>query len=126
MFYSDFLEQAINEGVAAAQKDYADPDSKQKLDGSIAGFEACRGKSPMELGELLGAAKTATEDAFLNEREDYWWYRCYELEVEWTCNVVSAALHNQGIPVIIPPTCRGAMKAASIVGVKNEDKRPAG
>jgi hypothetical protein len=115
MTYLEFLSRVIDEGIAAAQHDYAKDERKRS--GSIAGFETCRNKTPDELKLLMESASVATRDAYHNDdRKDYWWYRCYELEVEWVCNVVSAMLMNQKLPVIITPTCRGVMQAAKILG----------
>jgi len=111
------IKRICDDGIEAVKLDYARPDQDDKRRGSIAGFEACRGLTPNGLAELLNAAHDATEDARHREAADYWWFRCHELEVEWTCNVMSAALANMGLPVIIQPTCRGAMKAAEILGV---------
>jgi len=123
MHFSEFLNRVIDDGIAAAREDYAKPAQKRKLEGSIAGFEACRNVRPLhahqDLTELLDAARTSTHAASLgDEREDYWWFRCYELEVEWICNCVSAVLINEGKPPIITPTARGVLKAADIIGVR--------
>lgn len=117
MTLEEFLNRVIDDGIAAVKKDYRQPHQKEKRDGSIAGFEACRGKTLLELNELLQASHTSTADAHDRRAKDYWWFRCYELEVEWVCNCVSALLVNQGLPPIIVPTARGMMKAAGIVGV---------
>lgn len=119
MEFDAFLTRVINEGIEGARVSYTSQAQKPKLDGSIAGFEACRGKSVSELKLLLEASQTASEDARRGKERNYWWYRCYESEVEWVCNCVSAALMNSGQPPIIPPTARGLMKAASILGVNS-------
>lgn len=114
--YHAFLTRVVDDGIAAAKKDYAgNPD---KLRGAVAGFEDCRGRSPGELLDLLIEAREATKQAFAKQADNYWFTRCRELEVEWVCNVASAALANQGLDVIVPPTARGALKAAEILGVK--------
>lgn len=119
MTHNEFIERIIDDGIVAATRDYNRPDQRDKLLGSVAGFSACREKSVAELNELLQASKTAAEDARRrDDKEQYWWFRCYELEVEWVCNCVSAILQNQGLPTIITPTARGYMKAAEVVGVK--------
>jgi hypothetical protein len=41
MTYNDFLNQIIEDGIIAAKEDYAGPQDKNRLEGSIAGFEAC-------------------------------------------------------------------------------------
>ena len=126
--YQEFLERVIDDGIAAAKADYKDlkyPMDKARLEGSIEGFEACRGKHPLDLQKLLWDARQKTQLAFhrVNEKEisddDYWKIRCFECEVEWTCNVVSAMLLNQRMAPLDPlmPTARGVMKCAEIVGV---------
>lgn len=115
--WDEFLTKIIDDGIAAARKDYAD--SPEKLKGSVAGFEACRGRDPAGLMELRSQAAEATARAFRERVNNYWEIRCYEAEVEWTCNVVSAALVNQGQEPIYPPTARGLMKAAEILGVSD-------
>lgn len=118
MNYEQFLNRVVDEGREAARLDYKSGD---KLAGSQAGFDACRGKSVADLAALLDTANRATTDARRREAADYWWFRCYELEVEWVCNCVSAMLHNQKLPTIVPPTCRGMMKAAEVIGIDGAD-----
>jgi hypothetical protein len=120
MNYDQFLERVINDGVEAAKADYTKPRQQPHLHGSVAGFEACRYKTPVQLAVLLQEAETATRESrhAKDEPDTYWFKRCYELEIEWVCNVVSAMLHNQGQTVIVPVTARGMMKAAEIVGVR--------
>ncbi|MGH2627241.1 MAG: hypothetical protein ACRDHY_11385 [Anaerolineales bacterium] len=125
MDYAAFLERVINDGIEAAKRSYAKPRDQARLAGSIAGFEACRGKTPDQLRELLAAALRASQSNFHQRvhegeitEEDYWHGECLALEVGWVCNVVSATLIPCGIPVIVPPTVRGVLKAAEIMGVR--------
>jgi len=117
--YATLLERVVDDGIAAARADYTREHQKPMLEGSVAGFEACREKSPPELAALLLDARTETGARRRAEQdpENYWWARCFDLEVEWVCNVMSAALMNSGQPVIVPPTMRGVKKAAEILGV---------
>ncbi len=111
MSYEDFLDNIIKDGIAAAQKDYANkPD---KLNGSIEGFEACRGKTPEELFKLLDSARLARQEA--RDRDDYWTVRCYELEVEWVCNCVAALQQTMKQKTIVTPTMRGYLKMSETV-----------
>lgn len=123
MTMNDFVAAVVDKGQAAAREHYVDPRHRQKLAGSLAGFEACRGQSIGDLATLLAAARDATRDARERQVAYYWWFRCYELEVEWVCNCVSVLLHQEGIPTIVPPTARAAMTAAAIVGVAGQPKR---
>lgn len=126
MTYLEFLTRVIDDGIAAAKADYTKPEDKARLDGSIEGFEACRGKHPIDLRQLMWDARQKTQTAFheVHEKEisdeDYWRIRSIEAEVEWTCNVVSALLMNEKVASIDPlmPTARAVMKCAEIVGVR--------
>jgi hypothetical protein len=121
MEYIEFLTRVINEGIVAATLDYTDPNDKERLDGSIAGFNACRNLLPEQLLEVWQKATDEMNSAFAEQKENYWWYRCYQLEVEWVCNVVSAVLVNEGQNALLSwlPTANAAMKAASIIGVNS-------
>jgi hypothetical protein len=112
-----FLDRVIDDGVAAARESYKN--KPQKLEGAVAGFEACRGKTVFELRQQLDLAAKAADVARAVNRENYWYLRCYHAEIEWVCNVVSACLQNQGLDTIVIPTARGYLKAAEIVGVKS-------
>lgn len=124
MDFASFLDRVIEDGIAAARADYSRPEQKAKLDGSIEGFEACRGKDPAALALLASQAAKDTELARrrLHEDEistgDYWKKRCREAEIEWVLNVASA-LHNAGLPPICAFTVRGVMAAARILGVRD-------
>lgn len=117
MDYTTFLTHVIEDGVRAAKQDYAKPEQANKLQGSIEGFEQCRSKTPSQLKELLELLRKATSNARNDNTEltEYWKIRCREVEVEWVCNVVSAMLMNQRLPIIIPPTARGVMRAAEVL-----------
>ena len=112
-----FIDQVVDEGIVVVKKDYTRSDQKQKRDGSIAGFEACRDKTIEELKDLLEITEIAVCDARSN-KDNYWWYRCYQAEVEWVCNCLSSILVNEGQEPLVTPTVRGAIQAAKIVGVK--------
>jgi hypothetical protein len=120
--YSEFLHQVIEDGIEAAKRDYTEPRKRPNLEGSLAGFEACRGLDVAELALELNLARERTHELAVArvDPENYWYRRCFEAEVEWVCNVVSAMLHNQGLGVIIPPTARGVIKAAEVLGVADE------
>lgn len=116
--WDDFINKIVELGIDAAKRDYIRPDQKQLLDGSVAGFETCRDKNVVGLVKELQAAQRASEKHFGTKQ--HWYYRGFLNEVEWVCNVVSAALYNQQQPVIITPTARGMQTAAQILGVKGE------
>lgn len=111
MHYENFLAEVINRGIVGLCEHYPPEGDgkyshhKNNREGGCAGFEACRGKQPAELLAIFSDARDKTQAAYWNENKDrYWWYRYFEIEVEWVCNVVSAALHNEGKPTIITPT----------------------
>jgi hypothetical protein len=113
--FDEFLARVIEDGIAAAREDYADDRPKRR--GSIAGFTLCMGKEPSQLAMLLMETHADAQEAFRKQAADYWYWRCRELEVEWVCNCASAALANMKLPTIVPPTYRGVMKAAEILGI---------
>jgi hypothetical protein len=116
MDYLEFLTRVIDDGIAGARKDYEKHPAK--LAGAVAGFEACRGRVPADLFELLVEARKRRVAACASGNTlAHGMVRCFEAEVAWVCNVVSAVLMNERRPVIVAPTARGFMKAATIVGV---------
>jgi len=118
MNYAEFIERVVDDGIAAARAYYVKPKDGEKLRGSIAGFQLCRGADLWKLRELF---TTVNRDAHERHGDaDYWYWRCRALEVEWVCNVVSSVLINEGAEPLCGhlPTSRGIMKAAEIVGVK--------
>ena len=120
MNYDDFLIRIIDDGIEAAKADYTKPEESHKLEGSLAGFELCRGQSPTELLSLFYDARSEVS-RLLREQADlktYWYAVCREAEIEWVCNCVGAMLVNQGIEPVAPVMARGAMKAAEVVGVR--------
>lgn len=117
MYPDSFLTRVIDDGIEAARRDYVF--SPDKLKGAVAGFEACRGKAPAELAELLAESRRNQAAAYFDSTlAHYWELTCYAAEVEWVCNVLSAALMNGGGDPIVPVTARGMMKAAGILGVR--------
>jgi len=126
MDYESFLEKIINDGIAAAKEDYDDPRDKLRLEGSIEGFEACRGKTPEEIRKVFEKATLDTFHAMESvhngeiSHDEYWKIRCREAEVEWVANCVSAILVNSGKPALFVhlPTARAVLKTAEVVGVK--------
>jgi hypothetical protein len=116
MEYKYFLEKVINDGIKAAKEDYSNENKKEYLEGSLAGFEACRNKQPLDLIEVW---KEAQEYIKLNydDISKYWFFRCYQLEVEWVCNVISAILINEKKPPIFSwlPTVNAQIKAFKII-----------
>lgn len=123
MEFDKFLTKVINLGIKSAKRDYNRNDQKAILKGSIAGFEACRGLDVFKLTRLLEKSRKDSFEAMKLGKEDinkYWEARGFTLEVEWVCNVVSASLYNQKLPVIITPTARGMITASKILGVKNK------
>jgi hypothetical protein len=111
MNYEQFLARVINDGIEGAKEDYQD----HKLEGAIAGFEACRSKTPAELAALLGEASQQVQELFGGDLKDYWRAVCYRGEVEWVCNCVSAMLANDGHSPIVIPTARGVLNTARIL-----------
>lgn len=128
MTIETFIERVVNAGIWGAQRDYRGSSSRQtaKREGAVAGFAACSGKTPAEIKLLLAQATRDREAAHRRSDESgdheraldaYWRARCFEAEVEWVANCLSAALENAGLPGIVPTTARGWLHAARILGV---------
>jgi hypothetical protein len=109
--YSDFLTKVIDIGNKAARRDYARPDQRFKLDGSITGFTECRDKMPAALAQLLVESRESAIAARDRQLQNYWYWRCRDSEFEWVCNVVGAMLMKEGLAVIVQPTARGVLMA---------------
>lgn len=120
MDFDAFLTRVIDEGIAAAFRDYARPQDRDKQNGAVAGFETCRGLDPEGLRVLLERSAATREAARRIAHPRYWMFAGLCAEVEWVCNVVSALLVNDGHSPLAShlPTARGVMKAAEIVGVR--------
>lgn len=88
--FTDFLDAVIKGGITDARETYGDQYPDQ-------GFTACRDKTPAQLRELLREA------------------RCYEAEIGWVCNVVSALLIGTGVEPIVPITGSGVTRAIEII-----------
>jgi hypothetical protein len=127
MTYYEFLDQVIDGGIRAAKDDYIGPDEKNKLEGSIAGFEACRNKTSSELLEVWGEANNYANDSFKkhDDPKQYWWFNCYKTEVEWVLNVVSALICISDVnPDREPllswlPTQNGMSRALNVISLFN-------
>lgn len=114
--YWGLLNATIDGGIEGARRDYSRPDQANQLAGSVDGFEACREKSAPEIVALwLRAGRSADQEMESKDVTTYWYWRCFQLEVEWTLNVLSAALRTPLLGHL--PTARGVMRAAEIVGV---------
>lgn len=117
MEYGSFIRRVIDDGIEAVKVDYAHKPLQR--DGALRGFEECRGLLAPDLKSLLVEANERCIQAHREQAADYWYWRCRAAEIEWVANVVSAAFMNSGLPIIVTPTCRGMMKAAEILGVKD-------
>jgi hypothetical protein len=128
MKFDDYLTRIINDGIASAKSDPNLRAHPQRLRGAIAGFEACRGKNLIELHKLLTEAHAATFDKYTHTQdedaniEDYWEVVNRELQIEWVCNCVSAAVAAMGLQPITTPTARGYIKASEVLGVGPVDE----
>ena len=123
MDYGAFLTRIIEDGIAEVREAYAgsEPRNVAKRAGAIEGFDACRGKTPAEIAALMQeTTQAASRLVGTDDIDGYWQVRYKALQVEWVANCVSAVLMNQGHPPLAShlPTCRAAMKAAEVVGVK--------
>ena len=117
----EFKNKVIERGIAAAKADYTKPEDKNRLEGSLAGFELCR-ETPLEKLQqlLIEARKESNTHMFEQDLERYWHCRSKEAEIEWVCNCVSVVLANEGREPIIPCTCNAVLLANEIISEENK------
>ena len=126
MTYHQLLDRVITDGIAEVREAYIDPKDHHKRDGAIEGFEACRGKKPLEIVALWNEAERLmpqiADECRTHARpdNDYWKHRYKTMQIEWVCNVLSVGLTSSGKPPLLAhlPTARAAVKYADIVGVR--------
>lgn len=96
MQYEIFLENCIIHGIMKSQQQYTDI----KLQGFVDGFNSCKSKNPYQLRESLKASRITTRKAF-KYRNNYWYYRSYELAIEWICRQIGFAYPISGLRSIV-------------------------
>lgn len=114
---SEFQERVIDRGIQAIKREYHEPHNARLVQGAVAGFEACRGKTPAELKLIWETSNLAAVKARKEIDPDLVWYKAYEEEVHWVCNCVSVILMERGEKVILAPTKRGMLGAAGVLGL---------
>lgn len=120
--YNEFLSRVIDDGIVAATADYK---SGPRLEGALAGFEACRGLQPAQLLQVWRNAAGKTSVLYFDASDDeYKRAQCFEAEVEWVCNCASAVLQNEGRPPVLGhlPTARAVIKVAEILGTRQPER----
>lgn len=118
MLLADVLNFVIDDGIESLREQCIAPDRRMRFEGGQAGFEACRGKEPAEMLELLAEASAKRHAAQIVNAPDYWWHRYYEVQIEYVASVMSAALAQHGLPPIVSITARSMIRYAEIVGVR--------
>lgn len=90
MDYKTFLQAVIELGISGVKASYSEETSKDRYDGGIAGFNACRDKSQEELLQLFKDSHSTMMEYFGEDVNKYWYYASFWSEVEWTLNCLSA------------------------------------
>jgi hypothetical protein len=85
MEFRDIVNEIVKQAISGARRDYALPGQTEKLEGSLAGLEACLNKTQEELLEVLKEADEYVTRAAKEVADNYWWFRCYQAEVEHVC-----------------------------------------
>jgi hypothetical protein len=116
-----FIYRVCADGIAAAKGKYPRRDQADKLRGAIEGFELCRGIEHADhLLEALHQANARAIAAVAEEAADHRRWTCRVAEIEWVCNVVSAALVARGRQSLGPlwPTASAMLATADILGIR--------
>jgi hypothetical protein len=117
------LEAVIDRGIASVLESYPSGDPRQL--GGVEGFEACRGKTPEQMLELMRGMwdrdRRALDPGRPPEREARLRERYAQLQVEWCLNALAALdwLRGQRTFEWLPhhPTLRAATLVLQILGV---------
>jgi hypothetical protein len=110
-----FIRAICHEGIREVETVYGADD--QRRQGAIDAFnEMLLTKTPDDIFHALQEAAAETEKARNENSPAYWYWRYRHLQIEWVGNVVSVLLQAEGLPVIVPPTYRGLLRAKSILG----------
>lgn len=126
MTWDELLNRIIDDGLAAVRADYKDK-PRWWLEGAVAGLEACRGKTPEQLGRLYVRARVVEHRAMhaacdITRLTDVahnraWRVRTFMAEVEWVCNCISVLLQESGLEPLAShlPTARAYLKMNEIL-----------
>jgi hypothetical protein len=120
----DVLRISVTDGIQTAKDAYKDERSKDKLDGSIDGLTACVGATSIEeLIDIYNNISTYVRNAKRDDYDNYFYFRFYQLRVEWILDIISAILVNEGMRSLSPalPTIKGITKATTILNRKHEE-----
>ncbi len=107
-----FLDRIVDDGIKAAVADYGEG---PKLDGSVAGFLFCRDKTVEDIVAEWIATHEKLRHLIDGPSDEYWYWNCYQLELEWVLNCLSVALNQPLLSHL--PTARGFLKAAEVLGI---------
>jgi hypothetical protein len=113
MDYFQYLNGAIEVGIAEARAEYDNP---MELQGALDGFEACRGRTVPEIEVLLKVSQMA-EKGVLKYRPPGWQavYR-WAQEIEWIWGAVSLLKLDANGQVILDQTGRALEQMAQSLG----------
>jgi hypothetical protein len=118
--YEEFLVRVVEDGLLSIEADESLQAHPKWMAGARQGFEACRGKTAVELAALLAETLRDVLNAttqHYQDLDDYWHDRYRAAQVEWVAMCVSAGVANErGRPIVLP-NLRAAMKAGELLGV---------
>lgn len=109
-----FIELVIDDGIRSAPLSIYDDGGDGRV-GSIAGFVACRGKTPFQLHTMLRAAELSVQSIpWKDERRRF--HNQYLLKVRWVCNCVSVVLIREGrTPIVDQPAYGWSLKVDRLI-----------
>lgn len=111
---SVFLNLIIDDGIKAVTASY---EAGPKFDGAIHGFETCRGKTPEQMVVMWKRASDLLHTLMdADNLDEFWYWNCYQSEVEWVLNCLSVALNRPLLGHL--PTARGALKVSEILSMR--------
>lgn len=84
-----FVNRLVSNAMNSVAQTYSQPGQREKLEGSLAGLNACLNQKLEGLREVLAEINEYVHLAAKERWENYWWFRLYQAQVEFIINRVS-------------------------------------
>lgn len=121
MILSEVLHLLVEDGIEETRHAQSEPGRQGLRRGATDAYEACRGREPGELSDLLAAAAIARVEGARRDADDLDYLTGYETAVEFVAAVMSCAFEYHRLPPITRITLKARMRYAAIVGYERID-----
>lgn len=125
MTLDQFIDRVTEMGMCAAYASYSNKQSSNAwamLQGSIAGFKACKGQTPEQISKLLKEANEELLGLYSKDNlSQYWEKVCYRAEIEYVLKSVSCYYMLIGEDGAYGNVCRQAYPATALTMLNSID-----